>query len=155
MKKLIYIYVLILSSFFSLSTRAQGIANEMYGDTIFYENFGTGVGLWASFSAAGLNPLGQIVGYEGYDFNTQKPNTTFDYNYSPYGGDCTITNSTDVLISANKNSHGSWIVSGMNDHTPGDIDGRMFLADGATRPSVVFQRKITELCRNSEFEYSF
>lgn len=155
MKKLIYIYVLILSSFFSLSTRAQGIANEMYGDTIFYENFGTGVGLWASFSAAGLNPLGQIVGYEGYDFNTQKPNTTFDYNYSPYGGDCTITNSTDVLISVNEKSHGGWIVAGMNDRTPGDIDGRMFLADGATRPSVVFQRKITELCRNSEFEFSF
>lgn len=143
---------LFFTSFFA---SAEDVNTSMYGDTIFHEDYGQGVGLWGSFADAGLSSLGTMSSlYLGYTHKTAMGLESGYYKDLAYGNahkNSTITNSTDVLRCANI-VH-SWIVPGLKDHT-GNVNGRYFLADGQTTPGVVFQREVTELCKNSSFEFS-
>lgn len=141
------------------SLYAADPVNVMYGDPIFEETFGQGWGVWGSLESAGLSPLGKIDRYVGYgetqaggstnvnDGNNNLPARVFNYS------DFSITNNLDYLRSCYHQSHDNWIIANFYDHT-GDHDGRMFVADGGQRPGSIYERRITELCRNAEFEFS-
>lgn len=143
---------------------------HMYGEPIFTETFGQGVGIWDSFEAAGISTLAKKGIYVGYgDYQLQHPNDR-DNNYMNPNGypyypapnydvladfdyrDFTITNELNNLRGAYGN-HKTWVLANFRDHT-GDKNGRMFVADGASIPGVVFERRVTELCKNADFEFS-
>lgn len=146
--------LLLASSFNAFADDDDGV---MYGEPVFTETFGQGWGVWGSFEDAGLSPLAQAsYTYYGMDNLAQSSSVRGNNNSSCWQFDyfdCTITNSIDFLRSIYPNAHNSWLLANFRDHT-GDYDGRMFVADGAQRPGSVFERTVTELCKNAKFEFS-
>lgn len=146
--------LLLASSFNAFADDDDGV---MYGEPVFTETFGQGWGVWGSFEEAGLSPLAQAsYTYYGMDNLAQSSSVRGNNNSSCWQFDyfdCTITNSIDFLRSIYPNAHKSWLLANFRDHT-GDYDGRMFVADGAQRPGSVFERTVTELCKNAKFEFS-
>ena len=146
--------LLLASSFNAFADDNDGV---MYGEPVFTETFGQGWGVWGSFEEAGLSPLAQAsYTYYGMDNLARSSSITGNNNSSGWQFDyfdCTITNSIDFLRSIYPNAHKSWLLANFRDHT-GDYDGRMFVADGAQRPGSVFERTVTELCKNAKFEFS-
>lgn len=146
--------LLLASSFNAFADDDDGV---MYGEPVFTETFGQGWGVWGSFEEAGLSPLAQAsYTYYGMDNLARSSSITGNNNSSGWQFDyfdCTITNSIDFLRSIYPNAHKSWLLANFRDHT-GDYDGRMFVADGAQRPGSVFERTVTELCKNAKFEFS-
>ncbi|MBP5136180.1 MAG: hypothetical protein ILP23_02485 [Paludibacteraceae bacterium] len=85
------------------------------------------------------------VGYEAYDGKS-----TWKY------GSYTYINNTDALRAYHNGSDEfkTWVVPGLADHTPGDVDGRMLLVDGKQQPGIVYQTNVVGLCRDTYFDFS-
>ena len=149
--------ILLLASSFNAFADDDDDDGVMYGEPVFTETFGQGWGVWGSFEEAGLSPLAKAsYTYYGKDNLAQSSSVRGNNNSSCWQFDyfdCTITNSIDFLRSIYPNAHNSWLLANFRDHT-GDYDGRMFVADGAQRPGSVFERTVTELCKNAKFEFS-
>ncbi len=134
----------------TLSAQGEDPANKMYGDTIFWEDFGTG-------SATDLAGLGGIATFgDDYVYNATCPKTSPQYS---------ITNSTGTFCS--DMSFLGWL--GMGDHTGlvdrktspiavdaarNDNNGRMMYIDLTDNRKFVYKRHVPELCRATEFEFT-
>lgn len=73
----------------------------------------------------------------------------------PDDGQYSIVNVTDC----NGASSGGGIFGGAfdiltQDHTPGDVGGYMMLVNASYAPDIAFQREITGLCPNTEYQFS-
>ena len=71
--------------------------------------------------------------------------TTF-YNYTtgtPTDGDYTISSTTDYY---------DWI--SIQDHTPGDTNGKSFIVNASFTAGEFYQRAVTGLCENTSYEFS-
>ena len=156
-KSIVLAAVLLLSAQMFAFAADDDDDGVMYGEPVFTETFGQGWGVWGSFEEAGLSPLAK-ASYTYYGSDNLSRSSSITGNNGASGWqfdyfDCTITNSIDFLRSIYPNAHNSWLLANFRDHT-GDYDGRMFVADGAQRPGSVFERTVTELCKNAKFEFS-
>lgn len=180
---------------------AQTPENVMWGDTIFFENFGTGTTPhgFGSFADAGLSSLNTISSlYVPYVFDETKWQST-DPNLQKAGcagkyasfeaGHYSIVDNTNRLDQAATHdlyggssctNRGSaepnrFLVNNLKDHTTGgdgyndthtavltespDVasasNGRFLVVNGSTVEGMVFKRRINELCRDAEFQFSF
>ena len=79
-------------------------------------------------------------------------NGTSAWAYGAY----TYINNTNALraYSNGEDDFNDWVVSGLEDHTPGDVDGRMLFVDGKQEPGVVYQTNVVGLCRDTYFNFS-
>ncbi|MBQ6963542.1 MAG: hypothetical protein IJP79_07565 [Paludibacteraceae bacterium] len=79
-------------------------------------------------------------------------NGTSAWAYGAY----TYINNTNALraYSNGEDDFNDWVVPGLEDHTPGDVDGRMLFVDGKQEPGVVYQTNIVGLCRDTYFNFS-
>lgn len=82
------------------------------------------------------------TGYTSY-------NGTSAWAYGSY----TYINNTNALR-AYSDDFDEWVVPGLEDHTPGDVDGRMLFVDGKQEPGVVYQTNVVGLCRDTYFNFS-
>ena len=197
----------IVAAAFALSmpiVSAQTPDNVMWGDTIFFEDFGTGTTPhgFGSFADAGLSSLNTISSlYVPYVFDETKWQST-DPNLQKAGcagklasfeaGFYSIVDNTNRIDQAathdlyggsgcdNKTSKNSgypnkFLVNNLKDHTTGgdgynndhsavldkspDVaaasNGRFLVVNGSTVEGMVFKRRINELCRDAEFQFSF
>ncbi|MBE6321986.1 MAG: hypothetical protein E7073_03050 [Bacteroidales bacterium] len=175
--------------------------NVMWGDTIFFEDFGTGTTPhgFGSFADAGLSSLNTISSlYVPYVFDETKWQST-DPNLQKAGcagkyasfeaGHYSIVDNTNRLDQAATHdlyggssctNRGSaepnrFLVNNLKDHTTGgdgyndahtavltespDVaaasNGRFLVVNGSTVEGMVFKRRINELCRDAEFQFSF
>ncbi|MBP3466967.1 MAG: hypothetical protein J6K01_05060 [Paludibacteraceae bacterium] len=194
----------IVAAAFALSmpiVSAQTPENVMWGDTIFFENFGTGTTPhgFGSFADAGLSSLNTISSlYVPYVFDETKWQST-DPNLQKAGcagkyasfeaGHYSIVDNTNRLDQAATHdlyggssctNRGSaepnrFLVNNLKDHTTGgdgyndthtavltespDVasasNGRFLVVNGSTVEGMVFKRRINELCRDAEFQFSF
>lgn len=144
---------------FALSMPIGAEAQEMFGDTIFFEDFGTGCGTYATFEAAGLGNMSTISSlYSSYDGSS-----TFG------GGKYIITDNTKRV--EDMNSGNAYLVDTLGDHThmvdrrqtktnscsgtgTPATNGRYLLINGSEEAGTVFKRRINELCKNSQFQFS-
>jgi hypothetical protein len=173
----------------------------MWGDTIFFEDFGTGTTPhgFGSFADAGLSSLNTISSlYVPYVFDETKWQST-DPNLQKAGcagkyasfeaGHYSIVDNTNRLDQAATHdlyggssctNRGSaepnrFLVNNLKDHTTGgdgyndahtavltespDVaaasNGRFLVVNGSTVEGMVFKRRINELCRDAEFQFSF
>jgi hypothetical protein len=144
---------------FALSMPIGAEAQEMFGDTIFFEDFGTGCGTYATFEAAGLGNMSTISSlYSSYTGSSK-----FD------GGNYIITDNTKRV--EDMNSGNSYLVDTLGDHThmvdrrqtktntcsgtgTPATNGRYLLINGSKEAGSVFKRRINELCKNSQFQFS-
>lgn len=85
------------------------------------------------------------TGYTSY-------NGTGAWAYGAY----TYINNTNALraYSNGEDDFNDWVVPGLEDHTPGDVDGRMLFVDGKQEPGVVYQTNVVGLCRDTYFNFS-
>ena len=85
------------------------------------------------------------TGYTSY-------NGTSAWAYGAY----TYINNTNALraYSNGEDDSNDWVVPGLEDHTPGDVDGRMLFVDGKQEPGVVYQTNVVGLCRDTYFNFS-
>lgn len=85
------------------------------------------------------------TGYTSY-------NGTSAWAYGAY----TYINNTNALraYSNGEDDFNDWVVPGLEDHTPGDVDGRMLFVDGKQEPGVVYQTNVVGLCRDTYFNFS-
>lgn len=194
----------IVAAAFALSmpiVSAQTPDNVMWGDTIFFEDFGTGTTPhgFGSFADAGLSSLNTISSlYVPYVFDETKWQST-DPNLQKAGcagkyasfeaGHYSIVDNTNRLDQAATHdlyggssctNRGSvepnrFLVNNLKDHTTGgdgyndehdavltespDVaaasNGRFLVVNGSTVEGMVFKRRINELCRDAEFQFSF
>ena len=199
----------IVAAAFALSmpiVSAQTPENVMWGDTIFFEDFGTGTTPhgFGSFENAGLSSLNKISSlyvpyvfnetrWQASDPNLQKEgcagklasfegghysivdNTNRLDQYTTddlYGGSGCSNRTTDKKHPGYPNN---FLVNNLKDHTTGgdgynddhsavldeslDVvaasNGRFLLVNGSTVEGMVFKRRINELCRDAEFQFSF
>ena len=79
-------------------------------------------------------------------------NGTSAWAYGAY----TYINNTNALraYSNSEDDFNGWVVPGLEDHTPGDVDGRMLFVDGKQEPGVVYQTNVVGLCRDTYFNFS-
>lgn len=79
-------------------------------------------------------------------------NGTSAWAYGAY----TYINNTNALraYSNGEDDFNDWVVPGLEDHTPGDVDGRMLFVDGKQEPGVVYQTNVVGLCRDTYFNFS-
>lgn len=79
-------------------------------------------------------------------------NGTSAWAYGAY----TYINNTNALraYSNGEDDFNGWVVPGLEDHTPGDVDGRMLFVDGKQEPGVVYQTNVVGLCRDTYFNFS-
>ncbi|MDR1679770.1 MAG: hypothetical protein LBR81_08355 [Prevotellaceae bacterium] len=161
-------HLFVLAFFASLSSvvYAQGDTNRMYGDTIFFEDFGYSDGSAGAnnTSLENIGGLGQIG--SGYNYNSC-PSTSPRY---------AIVAGIDVIY--NNNGCGIHFLNKLKDHTgiqnPTDgqqavatvgagaeditprvsENGRMLYIDLKEEKRVVYKRHITELCRQTNFEFA-
>lgn len=82
------------------------------------------------------------TGYTSY-------NGTSAWAYGSY----TYINNTNALR-AYSDDFDEWVVPGLKDHTPGDVDGRMLFVDGKQEPGIVYQTNVVGLCRDTYFNFS-
>lgn len=135
---------------------ASAQTTEMFGDTIFFEDFGTGCGTYATFEDAGLGTMSTISSlYTSYSGSSK-----FD------GGNYIITDNTKRV--EDMNSGNAYLVDNMGDHTHmvssqtasetcgagSSTNGRYLLINGSKEAGSVFKRRINELCKNSQFQFS-
>lgn len=144
---------------FALSMPIGAEAQEMFGDTIFFEDFGTGCGTYATFEDAGLGNMSTISSlYSSYTGSSK-----FD------GGNYIITDNTKRV--EDMNSGNAYLVDTLGDHThmvdrkqtktntcsgtgTPATNGRYLLINGSKEAGSVFKRRINELCKNSQFQFS-
>lgn len=192
----------IVAAVFALSMPiVSAQTNVMWGDTIFFEDFGTGTTPhgFGSFADAGLSSLNTISSlYVPYVFDETKWQST-DPNLQKAGcagkyasfeaGHYSIVDNTNRLDQAATHdlyggssctNRGSaepnrFLVNNLKDHTTGgdgyndahdavltespDVaaasNGRFLVVNGSTVEGMVFKRRINELCRDAEFQFSF
>ena len=194
----------IVAAAFALSmpiVSAQTPDNVMWGDTIFFEDFGTGTTPhgFGSFADAGLSSLNTISSlyvpyvfdetiWQASDPNLQKAGCAGKYA-SFEGGHYSIVDNTNRLDqAATHHLYGGgdckdrgidepnrFLVNNLKDHTTGgdgyndehdavltespDVaaasNGRFLVVNGSTVEGMVFKRRINELCRDAEFQFSF
>ena len=111
----------------STSTQAQ-LCTGSLGDAVVNITFGTGPG-------PGPALPGRI---DGYNFVSRD---------CPDDGNYTIINSTSSCFG------NSWH-SLQQDHTPGDIDGRMMLVNASLGAGVFYVDTVRGLCANTTYEFS-
>ena len=175
--------------------------NVMWGDTIFFEDFGTGTTPhgFGSFADAGLSSLNTISSlyvpyvfdetmWQASDPNLQKAGCAGKFA-SFEAGHYSIVDNTNRLDQASTHdlyggssctNRGSaepnrFLVNNLKDHTTGgdgynaehnavltespDVaaasNGRFLVVNGSTVEGMVFKRRINELCRDAEFQFSF
>jgi hypothetical protein len=185
---------------------AQTPDNVMWGDVVFFEDFGTGTTPhgFGSFENAGLSSLNTISSfYVPYVFDETRWQST-DPNLQKEGcagklasfeaGHYSIVDNTNRLDqyttdnlyggssctnrTANEKLPGypnRFLVNNLKDHTTGgdgynddhsavltespDVaaasNGRFLVVNGSTVEGMVFKRRINELCRDAEFQFSF
>ena len=121
-----------LASFFigiilSISVRAQ-ICNGSLGDAVVNVTFGTGAGTGSPLPGA---------------------TTSYRFNY----GDCPNDGSYTVINATNACFGNSWH-SLSQDHTPGDVDGRMMLVNASIDTGDFYLETVRGLCANTTYEFS-
>lgn len=117
--------LLVGGSFFGVKSYAQlGFCSGNSGDPIFTETFGTG-----TTSGPQLPP----------------GTTTYTYvNSEPNDGFYTVSHS----------SFGWYGWHNIQDHTPNDINGKMFIVNADFTAGEFFRRSISGLCENTSYEFS-
>ena len=194
----------IVAAAFALSmpiVSAQTPDNVMWGDTIFFEDFGTGTTPhgFGSFADAGLSSLNTISSlYVPYVFdetkwqstapNLQKAGCAGKYASFEAGHYSIVDNTNRLDQAATHDLYGGssctnrgsaepnrFLVNNLKDHTTGgdgyndahdavltespDVaaasNGRFLVVNGSTVEGMVFKRRINELCRDAEFQFSF
>lgn len=116
---------------------------QLQGQVIFSEDFGTGTGVVSELESM-MSKFGE--GYKGFDGSAKWAK-----------GDYTIAPSTDALrgLSPDADKFKDWVVAGLKDHTPGDVNGRMLMVDGRNKPGLVYESYAIGLCKNTELTFSF
>ena len=180
---------------------AQTPDNVMWGETIFFEDFGTGTtpNGFGSFENAGLSSLNTISSlyvpyvfdetvWQSTDPNLQKEGCAGKPASFEAGHYSIIDNTNRLDHSASRDLYGGsscsnrgsvepnrFLVNNLKDHTTGgdgynddrsavldespDVasasNGRFLIVNGSTVEGMVFKRRINELCRDAEFQFSF
>ena len=175
--------------------------NVMWGDTIFFEDFGTGTTPhgFGSFADAGLSSLNTISSlyvpyvfdetvWQSTDPNLQKAGCAGKYASFEAGHYSIVDNTNRLDQAATHDLYGGssctnrgsaepnrFLVNNLKDHTTGgdgyndahdavltespDVaaasNGRFLVVNGSTVEGMVFKRRINELCRDAEFQFSF
>lgn len=194
----------IVAAAFALSmpiVSAQTPDNVMWGDTIFFEDFGTGTTPhgFGSFADAGLSSLNTISSlyvpyvfdetiWQSTDPNLQKAGCAGKYASFEAGHYSIVDNTNRLDQAATHDLYGGssctnrgsaepnrFLVNNLKDHTTGgdgyndahnavldespDVaaasNGRFLVVNGSTVEGMVFKRRINELCRDAEFQFSF
>jgi hypothetical protein len=194
----------VVAAAFALSmpiVSAQTPENVMWGDTIFFEDFGTGTTPkgFGSFADAGLSSLNTISSlyvpyvfdqtvWQASDPNLQKAGCAGKMASFEAGHYSIVDNTNrldhesehDLYGGSSCSNRGSaepnrFLVNNLKDHTTGgdgynddhsavltespDVaaasNGRFLVVNGSTVEGMVFKRRINELCRDAEFQFSF
>ena len=124
----IFTFVALLIGIISSSVAQAQICTGSLGDAVVNVNFGSGAGIG--------NPLPGAT-------------TSYRFNY----GDCPNDGSYTV-ISATNACFGSTWHSLLQDHTPGDVDGRMMLVNASIDTGDFYLDTVRGLCASTTYEFS-